>query len=38
LLADDARREELARRMGALATPGAASEVARRLLRAGDKE
>jgi UDP-N-acetylglucosamine--N-acetylmuramyl-(pentapeptide) pyrophosphoryl-undecaprenol N-acetylglucosamine transferase len=38
LLADDARREELARRMGALATPGAASEVAGRLLRAGDKE
>ena len=38
LLADDARREELARRMGALATPGAASEVARRLLRVGDKE
>jgi UDP-N-acetylglucosamine--N-acetylmuramyl-(pentapeptide) pyrophosphoryl-undecaprenol N-acetylglucosamine transferase len=38
LLADDARRKELARRMGALATPGAAGEVARRLLRAGDKE
>ncbi len=38
LLADDARREELASRMGALATPGAAGEVARRLLRAGEKE
>jgi UDP-N-acetylglucosamine--N-acetylmuramyl-(pentapeptide) pyrophosphoryl-undecaprenol N-acetylglucosamine transferase len=38
LLDDDARREELARRMGALATPGAASEVARRLLSAGEKE
>jgi UDP-N-acetylglucosamine--N-acetylmuramyl-(pentapeptide) pyrophosphoryl-undecaprenol N-acetylglucosamine transferase len=38
LLADDARRKELARRMGALATPGAAGEVAWRLLRAGDKE
>jgi len=38
LLDDDARREELARRMGALATPGAAGEVARRLLRAAEKE
>ena len=38
LLNDDGRREELARRMGALATPGAAGEVARRLLRAGEKE
>jgi UDP-N-acetylglucosamine--N-acetylmuramyl-(pentapeptide) pyrophosphoryl-undecaprenol N-acetylglucosamine transferase len=38
LLDDDARREELARRMGALATPGAASSVARRLLRATEKE
>ena len=38
LLEDDARREELGRRMGALATPGAAGEVARRLLRAGQKE
>jgi UDP-N-acetylglucosamine--N-acetylmuramyl-(pentapeptide) pyrophosphoryl-undecaprenol N-acetylglucosamine transferase len=38
LLDDHARREELARRMGALATPDAAGEVARRLLRAGEKE
>jgi hypothetical protein len=38
LLDDDARREELARGMGALATPGAAGEVARRLLSAGEKE
>jgi UDP-N-acetylglucosamine--N-acetylmuramyl-(pentapeptide) pyrophosphoryl-undecaprenol N-acetylglucosamine transferase len=38
LLDDDARREELARRMRTLATPGAAAEVARRLLRAGEKE
>jgi UDP-N-acetylglucosamine:LPS N-acetylglucosamine transferase len=38
LLEDDARREELASRMGALATPGAAGEVARRLLCAGEKE
>ena len=38
LLDDDVRREELGRRMGALATPGAAGEVARRLLRAGQKE
>ena len=38
LLNDDGRREELARRMATLATPGAAGEVARRLLRAGEKE
>jgi UDP-N-acetylglucosamine--N-acetylmuramyl-(pentapeptide) pyrophosphoryl-undecaprenol N-acetylglucosamine transferase len=38
LLNDDARREELAGRMGALATPGAAGSVARRLLRATEKE
>jgi UDP-N-acetylglucosamine--N-acetylmuramyl-(pentapeptide) pyrophosphoryl-undecaprenol N-acetylglucosamine transferase len=38
LLDDDARREDLARHMGALATPGAAGEVARRLLSAGEKE
>ena len=38
LLDDDVRRKELGRRMGALATPGAAGEVARRLLRAGQKE
>ena len=38
LLNDDVRREELARRMAALATPDAAGEVARRLLRAGEKE
>jgi UDP-N-acetylglucosamine--N-acetylmuramyl-(pentapeptide) pyrophosphoryl-undecaprenol N-acetylglucosamine transferase len=38
LLDDEARRGELARRMGALATPGAAGEVARRLLCAGEKE
>lgn len=38
LLNDDERRERLAGRMGALATPGAASEVADRLLRAGEKE
>jgi UDP-N-acetylglucosamine--N-acetylmuramyl-(pentapeptide) pyrophosphoryl-undecaprenol N-acetylglucosamine transferase len=38
LLDDDARREEFAGRMGALATPGAAGEVARRLLCAGEKE
>jgi UDP-N-acetylglucosamine--N-acetylmuramyl-(pentapeptide) pyrophosphoryl-undecaprenol N-acetylglucosamine transferase len=38
LLDDDARREELATRMGALATPGAAGDVARRLLCAGEKE
>ena len=38
LLDDDGRREELARRMGALATPDAAGEVARRLLGAAQKE
>jgi UDP-N-acetylglucosamine--N-acetylmuramyl-(pentapeptide) pyrophosphoryl-undecaprenol N-acetylglucosamine transferase len=38
LLDDDARREELAGRMGALATPAAAGSVARRLLRATEKE
>ena len=38
LLNDDGRREGLARRMGSLATPDAAGEVARRLLRAGEKE
>ena len=38
LLDDDARRVELARRMGTLATPGAAGEVAWRLLRAEEKE
>ena len=38
LLNDDERRETLASRMGALATPGAASQVAARLLRAGEKE
>jgi len=38
LLNDDGRREELARRMAALATPDAAGEVARRLLRAGEKK
>ena len=38
LLEDDERRETLASRMGALATPGAATEVAARLLRAGEKE
>jgi UDP-N-acetylglucosamine--N-acetylmuramyl-(pentapeptide) pyrophosphoryl-undecaprenol N-acetylglucosamine transferase len=40
LLNDDERREELARRMRSLATPGAADEVAGRLLRlaAGEKE
>ena len=38
LLDDDARREELAGRMGALATPGAAGSVARRLLRATEKK
>ncbi len=37
LLDDEARRVELARRMGALATPDAAGEVARRLLHAGEK-
>jgi UDP-N-acetylglucosamine--N-acetylmuramyl-(pentapeptide) pyrophosphoryl-undecaprenol N-acetylglucosamine transferase len=38
LLEDDERREELAGRMRALATPGAADEVAGRLLRAAEKE
>ena len=38
LLDDDERREELARGMGALATPDAAGEVARRLLCAPEKE
>jgi len=38
LLNDDERREELARRIAALATPDAAGDVARRLLRAGEKE
>jgi UDP-N-acetylglucosamine--N-acetylmuramyl-(pentapeptide) pyrophosphoryl-undecaprenol N-acetylglucosamine transferase len=38
LLDDDARRVELARRIGTLATPGAAGEVAWRLLRAKEKE
>ena len=38
LLVDDGRREELARRMGSLATPEAADEVARRLLYAAQKE
>jgi UDP-N-acetylglucosamine--N-acetylmuramyl-(pentapeptide) pyrophosphoryl-undecaprenol N-acetylglucosamine transferase len=38
LLKDDRRREELARRMGALATPDAAGEVALRLLGATQKE
>jgi UDP-N-acetylglucosamine--N-acetylmuramyl-(pentapeptide) pyrophosphoryl-undecaprenol N-acetylglucosamine transferase len=38
LLRDDERRQTLAGRMGALATPGAAAEVASRLLRAGEKE
>ena len=38
LLNDAGRREELATRMGSLATPGAAGEVARRLLRAREKE
>ncbi len=38
LLRDDERRERIAGRMGALATPGAAAEVAERLLRAGERE
>jgi UDP-N-acetylglucosamine--N-acetylmuramyl-(pentapeptide) pyrophosphoryl-undecaprenol N-acetylglucosamine transferase len=38
LLDDDIRRQELGRRMSELATPGAAGEVARRLLRAGQEE
>jgi UDP-N-acetylglucosamine--N-acetylmuramyl-(pentapeptide) pyrophosphoryl-undecaprenol N-acetylglucosamine transferase len=38
LLNDEERREELAGRMRALATPEAADEVAERLLRAAEKE
>jgi UDP-N-acetylglucosamine--N-acetylmuramyl-(pentapeptide) pyrophosphoryl-undecaprenol N-acetylglucosamine transferase len=38
LLSDDERREELARRMRSLATPGAANEVAERLLRVAARE
>jgi UDP-N-acetylglucosamine--N-acetylmuramyl-(pentapeptide) pyrophosphoryl-undecaprenol N-acetylglucosamine transferase len=38
LLDDEGRREELARRMSSLATPGAADEVARRLLEAAQEE
>ncbi len=38
LLNDDDRREELARGMAGLATPGAADAVARRLLRASGEE
>ena len=38
LLNNHARRDEFAGRMGALATPGAAGSVARRLLRATEKE
>jgi UDP-N-acetylglucosamine--N-acetylmuramyl-(pentapeptide) pyrophosphoryl-undecaprenol N-acetylglucosamine transferase len=38
LLDDEGRREELAGRMRSLATPGAADEVAGRLLRAATKE
>ena len=38
LLDDDLRRERLAERMGALATPGAAAEVAERLLAAAKEE
>ena len=38
LLGDDDRREALARGMAALATPGAADAVARRLLRAAGEE
>lgn len=38
LLNDDPRRERLAERMGALATPGAAAEVAERLLGAAKEE
>ena len=38
LLADDGRREELARRIKSLATPGAADEVARRLMGAAQKK
>jgi len=38
LLEDDGRREQMAGRMGALATPDAAGKVADRLLRARDEE
>jgi len=38
LLNDDPRRERLAQRIGALATPGAAAEVAERLLGAAEEE
>jgi len=38
LLNDDPRRERLAERIGALATPGAAGEVAERLLGVAEKE
>jgi UDP-N-acetylglucosamine--N-acetylmuramyl-(pentapeptide) pyrophosphoryl-undecaprenol N-acetylglucosamine transferase len=38
LLEDDGRREELARRIKSLATPGAADEVARRLMGAAQKK
>jgi hypothetical protein len=38
LLDDDLRREELAQRMGVLATPDASGEVARRLFGATEKE
>ena len=38
LLEDDERRRQMGRRMGDLATPGAAGEVAERLLRATEKE
>jgi UDP-N-acetylglucosamine--N-acetylmuramyl-(pentapeptide) pyrophosphoryl-undecaprenol N-acetylglucosamine transferase len=38
LLNDDPRREQLEERIGALATPGAAAEVAERLLGAAEKE
>jgi UDP-N-acetylglucosamine:LPS N-acetylglucosamine transferase len=38
LLSDEERREELAGRMRALATPEAADEVASRLLRVAERE
>ncbi|HEX6710393.1 MAG TPA: undecaprenyldiphospho-muramoylpentapeptide beta-N-acetylglucosaminyltransferase, partial [Rubrobacter sp.] len=38
LLNDDKRRETMASRISELATPGAAGEIAARLLRAGEKE
>ena len=38
LLEDDERRQQMGRRMYALATPGAAGEVAERLLRTTEKE